>query len=136
MHPKGAYVSKMVLTGRMTLTEGAAILGVSRELLWHHIQKHFVPQHSGDVLDRLEGLLRVLYDRLEEVVARGSTRDLVQLTKEIRDTLSLIAKVRGSMPPETQVVVKVDLRKFLLAVLCDECKRKLLEAVERGDVEL
>lgn len=136
-HPNKELVRRVeqdITLGRMTLEEGAKVLGVGKQLMWYHMkncirkQAKVEDEELTDILAKLKKIInQLLLMSSEEYV-----KHLPALLARYKELLELRAKMAGQLPEEVKVEINYTnmLKDWLLQNLCDECKIKLAQYLE------
>lgn len=154
----GASWTQAIIRGDKTSVEAASALKMSIEDVDKHVYKHTTPQtirlvkstksrDKDSFLDQLDGLNDKLNASLEEIMLKPEldTRQLTGLTKEIRETLKLLAEVAGVIGADNSAAMQKNLtemqQKYLtltgliLEEACPLCQQKIVARLkgEQGE---
>lgn len=143
--------TQLIITGEKTSVEAASALRISIDAVEDHVYKHaqtitkIAPKNTRDkeyFLDQLEDINTKLQDALDGIMHNPEldTRKLTSLTKEIRETLKLLAEVAGVIGADNSAAMAKNLtdmqQKYLtltgliLEVACPACQQKIVERLK------
>lgn len=143
----GERWTKAILSGEKTSVDAASTLKMSIEDVETHVYKHAqtivkIEKPTLDkeyFLEQLDDINCKLQDALESISVDPEldTRKLTTLTKEIRETLKLLAEVAGVIGADNSAAMQKNLtdmqQKYLvltgliLEVACPECQQKIVK---------
>lgn len=143
--------TKKVLTTQNTVEEAATFWNMSVDEVHHHMAEHDIVKYDedGDGFSSPDDLLNQLLNSLNilkswiDVISTDSkeppantVKSLVQLTKEIRETIKLVYEVQGKLDTqiskdkitamETSVQQVINL---VLTTTCRECRTKITDSL-------
>jgi len=149
----GGAATRAILTGRKSPFEIAAQYGMDIEDVMEHVNKHEIvlKEYSIDryqspdwYLNEMLGMFNVLRDWIDYLMEqpRGEIDPrkvdaLTKLTREVRATLVELANFQGRIQKGEIYVDKMQvnnvavLTDVLLEEACDECRIKMIDALER-----
>lgn len=146
----GERWTRAVLSGEKTSVDAASALKMSIEDVETHVYKHTQtitkiekqPRDKEYFLVQLDDINCKLQEALEEIMFNPEldTRKLTSLTKEIRETLKLLAEVAGVIGADNSAAMAKNLtemqQKYLtltgliLEVACPDCQQKIVERLK------
>ena len=152
--------TKSILSGEKTSVEAASKLRMAIEEVDEHVYKHTqtltkietptrlatTTRDKEYFLDQLEQMNWTLQTALDSIQTSDeySTRNLTTLTKEIRETLKLLAEVAGVIGADNSASMQKNLvemqQKYLvltgliLEVACPVCQQKIVERL-KGEID-
>lgn len=155
----GEKVTKAILAGELTSVEAASQLKMQISEVDEHVYKHKKVELPAVVTDKVERLVKPRRDKeyfMEqlddinaqlqdalEIVANDmelDTRKLTSVTKEIRETLKLLAEVSGIIGADNSAAMHQQLndmqQKYLtltgliLEECCPVCQKKIVERLK------
>jgi len=136
-----------VLQGKLKLGTAAALLGVSKEMLWYHIQHHELqPEEQEPLPENLEEVLEDIAKKLRQrlnylfslSVTPQNEKTICTVISQMRGLIMDIARLtrRLRAQPMVQVLVMQKLQTAILSILCPECKKRVLEYLEQEPSEV
>jgi len=147
----GGAATRAILTGRKSPYEIAAQYGMDIEDVMEHVNKHEIvlKQDSADryrspdwYLNEMLGLFNILRDWVDYLMEQPKDLDpkkissLTTLTKEIRAVIVELANLQGRIQKGEIYVDKMQVNNIamltdvLLEEVCDECRPKVIKALE------
>lgn len=148
----GGAATRAILTGRKSPFEIAAQYGMDVEDVMEHVNKHEIVLKQDSVgryqspdwyLNEMLGLFNVLRDWIDYLMEQPKDLDsrkissLTTLTKEIRAVIVELANLQGRIQKGEIHVDKMQVNNIailtdvLLEEVCDECRPRVIEALEK-----
>lgn len=151
----GGAATRAILTGRKSPFEVAAQYGMDIEEVMEHVNRHEIVlkqdspgryQSPDWYLNEMLGMFNVLRDWIDFLIEGqkdGKDLDprkidaLTKLTKEVRATLVELANFQGRIQKGEIHIDKMQVNNIavltdvLLEEACDECRLKMIEALEK-----
>ena len=137
-HPNRELVRRVeqdITLGKITLDEGAKVLGVEKQLMWYHMKncvQKAKPKVQDEELTEILAKLKRIINQLLLMPSEEYVKHLPALLARYKELLELRAKMAGQLPEEVKVEINYTnmLKDWLLQNLCDECKIKLAQYLE------
>jgi len=145
-NPKAPEILAKVWNEEMTLADAARHLGVSYQLLWHHMRFHEgrkPAETSADVdaIAVLREITDILKERLDQL--RGlpvgivvNERMITMLTRDLRETIMDLERLTGRLRSAPLIQLQQinvhyeQLLTFIVRELCSECRKKARKWLE------
>jgi RNA polymerase subunit RPABC4/transcription elongation factor Spt4 len=146
--------TNLIITGEKTSVEAASVLKMSIDAVEAHVYKHEkgtviveTPKRDKETfLVQLDDINAQLQDALEAIAndTELDTRKLTSVTKEIRETLKLLAEVSGIIGADNSALMQQQLnnmqQKYLtltgliLEECCPVCQKKIVDRLKGESV--
>jgi len=143
-HPEKDELEVNCLRGKITKRDIADIVNCRVDDVWEHMTKHIYKSDLMDLNDKRNVLLdsvNKLRESLDYVTSTRNfgptmTKQLTELAKELRQTITGLAELEGSVRKEQHVTIEQynDFRSIVMArieKLCPACQRILMEDIEK-----
>jgi len=148
----GGAATRAILTGRKSPFEVAAQYGMEIVEIMEHVNKHEIVlkqdspgryQSPDWYLNEMLGMFNVLRDWIDYLMEQPKEVDtrkitaLTTLTKEVRATLVELANFQGRIQKGEIHIDKMQVNNIavltdvLLEEACDECRLRMIEALEK-----
>lgn len=145
----GYEATEMIVLGKMTLAEAADRFDVTIEEAWAHLMYH---EHGLkpiiDIEDKLKRLVWTMDDYIKEYMITqkpkgGNVKALVTMVREMRNLLSTLGEVRGTINKGTQNQINIEnmqinnmnrLIDTVMSDLCPECQLKILNEIDGSKI--
>jgi hypothetical protein len=147
-HPEHNTLEVDCLKGKITKRDLAEIVGCRVDDVWEHMGKHLRVNNLTNLDDKRNVLLdsvNKLRESLDYVASTKTnspamTRQLTELAKELRQTISGLAELEGNTHKEQHITIEQynDFRSIIirnLPKLCPKCQQIMIDGMEREENE-
>lgn len=151
---RGMSWTRLILNHHRTSLECAKELGIEPEDVNNHIYNHLPdnafpdpnsPDYVRNKMLKFASILELWFDDMviDKKIDRMTMELALKLVKEIRETAKVIGEIDGQLnktDPKIQIInITNDFKKLtnvLMMDACDECRPKLLKAVEGMNITM